>query len=129
MAMWLHVSFVGNHIGDDGARALLEAVQKSSSPFLQHVRLHGVQLAMHTMARSIYLGQSPRLSDGLYLRAGNLGAGTDVEEVTEARWQDKIDRAIEERFQLLASASAKVTSKPDRGKSDADGPVKHAGEL
>jgi hypothetical protein len=80
----------------------------------------------NTRPRSIYLGQ---LSDrwSLHLRAGNLGVGTDAEEITEARWQDKIDRAIEERFQMLASA--KVRSKPDRGKSDADDSMKHAGEL
>jgi hypothetical protein len=47
--MWLRV-FLGNHIGDDGARVLLEAVRKSSSPFLKRVRLHGVQLAVQCHA-------------------------------------------------------------------------------
>lgn len=49
------------------------------------------------------------------------------EEATEAGWQDKIDKAIEERFQTLISMKARIKS--DGGNSDGDVPVKHAGEL
>ena len=34
-------SKLGNGIGEQGARALLTAVRKSGSPFLQHVRVQG----------------------------------------------------------------------------------------